>query len=132
MTFQNAVFLYGLVNLGSGVSDLGSQRNLVFSPSSLHMSHSLKDGCTNMRVPSRLLTRNTDRFSILCWKSSHSSVPLTELLLMAWKICSSLSGCSEARATLSSGRALSKDDCVRKRMLHCRRYTSARLTGTTL
>lgn len=50
---------------------------------------------------------------------------------MAWYICSSVSGWSEATATLSRGSARSNDDCVGKRMLHCSRYTSARLTGTT-
>lgn len=55
----------------------------------------------------------------------------SEPALMAWYICSSFSGWSEATATLSRGSARSNDDCVGKRMLHCSRYTSARLTGTT-
>lgn len=54
---------------------LGSQRNFVFSPSSLQINHSLKEGWTNILVPSRLFTRNTDRLSTRCWKSSQSSVP---------------------------------------------------------
>lgn len=56
-------------------TDLGSHRNLVFSPSSLQMSHSLKEGWTNILVPSLLFTRKTDRLSTRCWKSSQSKVP---------------------------------------------------------
>lgn len=54
---------------------LGSQRNFVFSPSSLQINHSLKEGWTNILVPSLLFTRKTDRLSTRCWKSSQSSVP---------------------------------------------------------
>ncbi|TNN84858.1 hypothetical protein EYF80_004903 [Liparis tanakae] len=39
------------------------------------ISHSLKEGWTNIRVPSLLFTRKTDRLSTRCWKSSQSSVP---------------------------------------------------------
>lgn len=56
-------------------SHLGSQRNFVFSPSSLQINHSLKEGWTNILVPSLLFTRKTDRLSIRCWKSSQSNVP---------------------------------------------------------
>lgn len=54
---------------------LGSHRNFVFSPSSLQISHSLKDGWTNILVPSLRFTRKTDRLSTRCWKSSQSNVP---------------------------------------------------------
>lgn len=48
---------------------------MVFSPSSLQMSHSLKDGWTNILVLSLLFTRKTDMLSTRCWKSSQSKVP---------------------------------------------------------
>lgn len=91
---------------------LGSQRNLVFSPSSLQISHSRKDGCTNIRVMSLRLIRNIERFSILCWKSSHSSVPSMLPALMAWKMCSSVSGWRDATATFRRGITRSKEDWV--------------------
>lgn len=65
--------LYG--RLPPSPTHLGSHRNLVFSPSSLQISHSLKEGWTNILVPSLLLTRKTDRLSTRCWKSSQSRVP---------------------------------------------------------
>lgn len=97
---------------------LGSQRNLVFSPSSLQISHSRKEGCTNIRVMSLRLIRNMERFSILCWKSSHSSVPSMLPALMAWKICSSVRGWREATATFRRGITRSKEDWVGNFILH--------------
>lgn len=113
-------------------SDLGSQRNFVFSPSSLQMSHSLKEAWTNMRVPSLLFMRKGARSSARCWKSSQcSAAPRTTPAFTAPNACSSVSGCRDATATLSSGSTRSNDDCVGKRMFSSSRYTSARLTGTT-
>lgn len=100
---------------------LGSQRNLVFSPSSLQISHSRKEGWTNIRVISLRLIRNIERFSILCWKSSHSKVPSMLPALMAWKICSSVNGCRDATATFKRGITRSKEDCVGNFILHCNR-----------
>lgn len=66
---------------------LGSQRNLVFLAFFSPDKPFSKRQVYKHRVMSLRLIRNIERFSILCWKSSHSSVPSILPALMAWKMC---------------------------------------------
>lgn len=59
----------------SGWLYLGSQRNRSSWPSSLHMSHSLKEVWFSIRLPSLRRNRNEESCSRRCENSAHSSEP---------------------------------------------------------
>lgn len=69
------------------------------------------------------LTMNPARLSNLCWKSFHSSSPLTLPAFSALNICSSVSGCRDASATFSTGSIRSKTSFSGKLTRHISRYT---------
>lgn len=69
------------------------------------------------------LTMNPARLSNLCWKSFHSSSPLTLPAFSALNICSSVSGCRDASATFSTGSIRSKTSLSGKLTRHISRYT---------
>lgn len=70
-----------------------------------------------------LLTINPAKLSNLCWKSFHSSSPFTAPAFSALNICSSVSGCRDARATFSTGSTRSKTSLSGKLWRHISRYT---------
>lgn len=56
-------------------ANLGSQRNLSSWPSSLHISHSLKEAWLSMRLPSLRRSRKEESCSMRCANSPHCSAP---------------------------------------------------------
>lgn len=72
------------------------------------------------------LTMNPARLSNLCWKSFHSSSPFTAPAFSALNICSSVSGCRDARATFNTGSTRSKTSLSGKLSRHISRYTCPR------
>lgn len=68
-------FLLSLFFLQQRVLYLGSQRNLSSCPSSLHISHSLKEACFSILLPSFLRNRKGDSCSRRCINSAQGSAP---------------------------------------------------------
>lgn len=68
-----------LVFLQQRVVYLGSQRNLSFWPSSLHINHSLKEEWLSILLPSFLRNRKGDSCSRRCINSAQGSDPLASV-----------------------------------------------------
>ena len=98
---------------------LHSKTNTTFK----HWKQKLESFCSLPCSQIKSLTMNPARLSNLCWKSFHSSSPLTLPAFSALNICSSVSGCSDASATFSTGRTRSKTSLSGKLTRHISRYT---------